>query len=73
MRSRANIALLVFLGIGAYFLLTEHWAHVIETLPYLLLLGCLVMHRFMHGGHNRDDGSGQHGHRFRSSKHKHER
>ncbi|HNC19874.1 MAG: DUF2933 domain-containing protein [Candidatus Accumulibacter sp.] len=54
MKSRANIALIVFLLIGAYFLVTEHWAHLsgwIPYWPYLLLLACPLMHRFMHGGH----------------------
>jgi hypothetical protein len=53
-RSKANIALVVFLLIGAFFLLTEHRAHLagwIPYWPYLLLLACLLMHLFMHGGH----------------------
>lgn len=58
LRSRANIALLAFLGIGGYFLLTEHWAHVIQALPYLLVLGCVVMHFFMHGGHGQGGDGG---------------
>lgn len=59
MKSKANIALVVFLLIGAYFLATEHWAHIsgwIPYWPYLLLLACPLMHLFMHGGH------GRHGH-----------
>lgn len=54
--SRYAIGLVVIGGIAAYFLLTEHLAHVIGTLPYLLLLACPLMHVFMHGGH------GGHGH-----------
>ena len=50
LRSKANIALLAFLGIIGYFLITEHWAHVIQALPYALVVGCVVMHLFMHGG-----------------------
>lgn len=34
-----------------YFLLTEHFAHVVQVLPYLLLLACPLMHLFMHRGH----------------------
>jgi hypothetical protein len=49
--SRANIVLIGFLAIGGYFLVTEHWAHVIPFLPWLLLLACPLMHVFMHGGH----------------------
>ena len=54
MKSKANIALIVFLLIGAYFLITEHKAHLSGWLPYwpyLLLLACPLMHFFMHGGH----------------------
>jgi hypothetical protein len=58
--SKANIALIAFLLIGAYFLITEHWAHLSSWFPgwpYLLLLACPLMHIFMHGGH----GHGSHG------------
>jgi Protein of unknown function (DUF2933) len=54
MKSRANIALIVFLVIAAFFLIAEHRAHLFGWSPYwphLLLLACLLMHRFMHGGH----------------------
>lgn len=50
-RSRYSIGLLVIGGIAAYFLLTEHLAHVLGALPYLLLLACPLMHIFMHRGH----------------------
>ena len=36
--SRANIVLLGFLAIGGYFLVTEHWAHIVPFLPWLFLL-----------------------------------
>jgi len=49
--SRYAIGLLVFGGVAAYFLLTEHLAHVLGALPYLLLLACPLMHVFMHRGH----------------------
>jgi hypothetical protein len=49
--SRANIVLLGFLAIGGYFLVTEHWAHIVPFLPWLLLLACPLMHVFMHHGH----------------------
>ncbi len=41
----------VFLAIAAYFLLTEHRAHLLAALPWLLLLACPLMHLFMHRGH----------------------
>ena len=42
-----------FLAIAAYFVATEHRAHAIQFLPYLLLLACPLMH-LLHG-------HGQHG------------
>lgn len=47
-----------FVTIAGFFLLTEHTAHVLGVLPYLLLAACPLMHLFMHHGH----GSHQHGH-----------
>ena len=45
-----------FAGVGAYFLLTEHRAHVFDYLPYVLLLACPLMHLFhRHGGHRHGD------------------
>jgi 4-hydroxybenzoate polyprenyltransferase len=43
------------LAIMSYLLLTEHLAHVIYFLPFLLLLACPFMHMFMHHDH------GEHG------------
>jgi hypothetical protein len=51
LRSRAGLALIVFLAVAAFFLLTEHTAHVFGALPFLLILACPLMHVFMHGGH----------------------
>lgn len=46
-----------FAAIAAYFLLTEHRAHVIQYLPILLLLACPLMHFFHgHGGHGSHGG-----------------
>lgn len=50
-RTRYAIGLVVIGGVAAYFLLTEHLAHAVGALPYLLLLACPLMHVFMHGGH----------------------
>ena len=52
--ARWKVALCVFLGIAAFFLITEHTAHMLGVLPYILLLACPLMHLFMHrgnGGH----------------------
>jgi hypothetical protein len=41
---RANLVLLGFLAIAAFFLFTEHRAHVLGALPWLLLAACPLMH-----------------------------
>ncbi len=51
---RAGIALLGFLAIAAFFLLSEHRAHALGILPYVLLLLCPFLHLFAHGGHGHD-------------------
>ena len=40
-----------FLAIAAFFLITEHRAHVLGALPYVLLLLCPVLHLLQHRGH----------------------
>lgn len=57
-RSRTGLVLLAFLAIAAFFLLTEHTAHVFGILPYALLLLCPVLHLFMHRGHGDHSGHG---------------
>ena len=43
-----------FVLVAAYCLSTEHRAHTIQYLPFLLLLACPLMHLFHgHGGHGR--------------------
>jgi multisubunit Na+/H+ antiporter MnhG subunit len=53
--SKAKVVLVGFLIVAAYFLITEHRAHLggaLYYLPFLLLLACLLMHIFMHSGHS---------------------
>lgn len=57
---RGKWALFGFFLVAAYFLFTEHQAHVLGALPYLLLLACPLMHVFHHRG-------GHHHHRARGS------
>ena len=57
-RSRTGLALMAFLAIAAYFLVTEHTAHVFRALPFLLLLASPLLHLFMHGGHGGHGGGG---------------
>jgi len=56
-RSRSGLVLLAFLLIAGFFLVTEHAAHLLGVLPFLLLLACPLLH-FLHGGH----GGGHGGH-----------
>jgi len=62
LRSRTGVAFLGFAAIVAYFLWTEHRAHVIQFLPYVLLLLCPLLH-LLHGGHGgQGEGKNQHKH-----------
>jgi hypothetical protein len=49
-----NLYLIIAFAIIAYFLWTEHRAHVISALPYLLILLCPIIHVFLHRNHNKD-------------------
>jgi hypothetical protein len=62
-RSRTGLVLLAFLAIAAFFLITEHRAHVLGVLPFLLVLLCPLLHLFLHGRH----GGGHAGHGSRPS------
>ena len=44
-------AFCAFLAIAAFFLWSEHRAHALGVLPYLLLLACPLIHIFGHRGH----------------------
>ena len=58
---RTTWVLLGFAAVGAFFLITEHTAHVLGALPFLLFLLCPLMMYFMmrggHGGHGGHGGS----------------
>ena len=62
-RSRSGVVFLGFAAVAGYFLVTEHWAHIVPYLPFLLVLACPLMHLFHHGhgGHGGDESS-KHGH-----------
>ncbi|MEO5661136.1 MAG: DUF2933 domain-containing protein [Polaromonas sp.] len=51
--SRYSIGLVVMGAVAAYFLLSEHRAHLFGALPFVILLACPLMHVFMHHGHGR--------------------
>jgi hypothetical protein len=54
--TRAWIAFAGFAAIVIILLGTEHRAHLLGALPYLLLLACPFMHLFMHRGHDHHGG-----------------
>ena len=54
------ITLVFFLSCIGYLLWTEHRAHVVQFLPWLILLLCPLMHLFMHHGHGGHGGHGGH-------------
>ena len=53
-RVAERIALAIFAGAAAYFLWTEHRAHVVEYLPWGILALCPLMHFFMHRGYGHE-------------------
>ncbi len=55
------IALVAFLAIAGFFLWTEHRAHLLGALPWLLLPACPFLHFFMHRGHGDHHGDGGQG------------
>ncbi|HMN26770.1 MAG TPA: DUF2933 domain-containing protein [Caldilineaceae bacterium] len=65
-KSRSGLVLLAFLASAAFYLITEHTAHVFGVLPYALLLLCPFLHLFMHGSHgdqhNHEGHTGHAGH-----------
>lgn len=58
LRSTTGQIFLMFLLIAAFYLITEHTAHVFGLLPFALLLLCPLLMMFMHGGHG--DRNGDH-------------
>lgn len=55
--NRNLIAFLGFAAIAAFFLFTEHRAHLFGALPFVFLLACPFLHSVMHRGHG---GHGSH-------------
>ena len=55
-RRPVGMALAMAALIAGFYLLREHWGHVLGYWPYLLLLACPLMHLMHghgHGGHGR--------------------
>ncbi|MGE0116249.1 MAG: DUF2933 domain-containing protein [Steroidobacteraceae bacterium] len=61
-RGPAGMALATGALIAGFYLLREHWGHVLGYWPYLLLLACPLMHLMHgnghggHGSHSQDSG-----------------
>jgi hypothetical protein len=60
-RSRAGLVTIGFLVIAAFYLVTEHRAHLLGWLPWIILLACPLLHVFMHGGHGGHGGQSNDG------------
>lgn len=44
---------LLLYGLAAAFVIYWHWRHLLDALPFLVVLACPLMHLFMHHGHGR--------------------
>ncbi|WP_036279868.1 DUF2933 domain-containing protein [Methylocystis sp. ATCC 49242] len=49
--SLSKAPLLALYALAAAFVLYWHWRHVLDALPFLVVLACPLMHLFMHHGH----------------------
>lgn len=52
-----KVAIVLFLLVGGYYLITEHRAHLLGWWPILFVLACPLMHFFMHSHGDHDDQS----------------
>ena len=69
-----GICAIALIAALAFFLVTEHTAHLFGVLPYGFLLLCPLMHFFMHrghGSHGRDTGPDNKGDAGSSGGHQH--
>ncbi len=53
---RGRWVFLGFAAIAALLFFSEHRAHALGLLPWLLLAACPLLHLFMHGGHGHGHG-----------------
>jgi hypothetical protein len=56
-KNRNRLAFVAFLVIAGYFIWREHEAHITPYLIWILLIACLLLHGFMHGGHGHGGGA----------------
>jgi hypothetical protein len=60
-RTISRLVFIAFVAIAAYFLITEHRAHLFGVLPFLLIAAGPLLHFFHHRGHNHEGGGSQPG------------
>lgn len=53
-KAKFHWILIGFFVIAAFYFFSEHRAHALGILPYVLLLACPLMHIFMHHGQDKD-------------------
>ncbi len=56
LRATSRLIFFGFTAVVAYFLFTEHRAHLFGILPFLLLAACPLLHFFHHRGHDQESG-----------------
>jgi hypothetical protein len=63
-RPWTQVLLTVLIAVSAVYLITNHWLHILDALPYLGVVLMMGMHLFMHGGRggSRPGGGGGAGH-----------
>ena len=49
---------LIFIAVIGYSLVRDHSSHLVQWLPFSIILLCPFMHFFMHRGHGHSDHSG---------------
>jgi hypothetical protein len=50
-RRWAQTLLIVLVAVATAYLISNHWLHILDALPYLGVVLMMGMHLFMHGGH----------------------
>lgn len=50
--------LTVFIAAASVYLISNHWLHILDAVPYLGVVLMMGMHLFMHGGHRGHEGHG---------------
>ena len=58
--STIRFTLITLVVITGLYVVIDHGQHLIPYLPFVFLLGCLVMHLFMQGSHRNHNKTDQH-------------